>query len=190
MVTTRKQMRNLREGDKFYAYDREHMAATDAGHFGVKGVDKFVYYVFDDDGKSWFEWEFPEYEGGHVLSDKERSETDFADLIRIYGHESDGMGDMGEGDVFYRDEFPDFDKELYIPEGFRDCSWHNDEMPRVVMEDGNFCYSIWQNYENPELRVGDFDYLFEIEHEGTGVIYSLPANDLAVIQVLIKGIVE
>ena len=57
----------------------------------------------------------------------------------------------------YKTEFPDYDGELYIPDGFIDTSWHNDIMPHVSMirqtADGNeIVYNIWQDYVNKNLR--------------------------------------
>ena len=57
----------------------------------------------------------------------------------------------------YKDEFPDYDDELWIPDGFKDESWHNDVCPHVEkeIEDFNGAHIqilIWQDYKDPEKR--------------------------------------
>ena len=56
----------------------------------------------------------------------------------------------------YKREFPGFDAELIIPNGFEDASYHNDVCPhvsrminRVGME---VDYTIWQDYVDPNKR--------------------------------------
>ena len=69
----------------------------------------------------------------------------------------------------YKREFPDYDGELYIPEGFEDDSWHNDVCPKVRKTDhiglARIDYIIFQDYEDDNLREisGDKRYWFQID---------------------------
>lgn len=48
----------------------------------------------------------------------------------------------------YRTEFPDFDYELPVIEGFRDESWHNDTCPNI----SNGRLTVWCDYADASLR--------------------------------------
>ena len=56
----------------------------------------------------------------------------------------------------YKTEFPNYDDELIIPEGFRDCSYHNDVCPCVCQYfskgDTEIKIIIWQDYKDPDNR--------------------------------------
>lgn len=53
----------------------------------------------------------------------------------------------------YRKEFPDFPElDFELPEGFEDCSWHNDAMPRFCKMGIAPFLSLWVNYPNEEDR--------------------------------------
>ena len=57
----------------------------------------------------------------------------------------------------YKDEFPDYDDELYVPVGFVDGSWHNDVCPRATKilnddEDSFIEINIWQDYKKRTRR--------------------------------------
>lgn len=52
----------------------------------------------------------------------------------------------------FRDEFPDYDpaKMPTMPEGFEDCSWHNDTMPHFWNKDMRL--DIWVDHDEPAAR--------------------------------------
>jgi hypothetical protein len=52
----------------------------------------------------------------------------------------------------YKTEFPDFDYELIIPDGWTDSSWHNDVSPSIEKQVGDIKYRIWCDYQNPDKR--------------------------------------
>ena len=77
----------------------------------------------------------------------------------------------------YREEFPDYDDKLVIPEGFEDYSWHNDCCPHVSKRyfdtpEVEAKVNIWQDYKNPALR--DYDngkrFLFQIIVNGVNIM--------------------
>lgn len=53
----------------------------------------------------------------------------------------------------YREEFPDFDREMPTIDGFRDDSWHNDACPCLVREDEDSAQAliVYVDYMNPDL---------------------------------------
>lgn len=63
----------------------------------------------------------------------------------------------------YKTEFPDFDYELTIPEGWIDDSWHNDVCPKIY----NGKLVIWCDYLDPDKR----------ESEGSQFTVSLNIDD-------------
>ena len=80
----------------------------------------------------------------------------------------------------YKDEFPDYDDELWIPDGFKDVSWHNDTCPHVEKryfidveyagsEDIEVVTKIWQDYKDPEKREYEtaprYSLLIEISYQ-------------------------
>lgn len=97
----------------------------------------------------------------------------------------------------YRQEFPDYDGELFIPEGWIDNSWHNDVCPRAMHR--KFCrfenvtqtidFSIWQDYIDVNKREYDNGkrYLFQI-HVNNDLIYHYETDDLEEIKRLAKGV--
>jgi len=52
----------------------------------------------------------------------------------------------------YKTEFPDFDYDLTIPEGWVDASWHNDVSPSFEKRMGDVTYKIWCDFKNPDRR--------------------------------------
>lgn len=52
----------------------------------------------------------------------------------------------------YKDEFPDFDHEPMVPDGFEDHSWHNDAMPRFYHP--ILRLTLWVDYVTKSLRDG------------------------------------
>ena len=56
-VTTREEMRLLREGDVFYVGGAQHTANGDAHPSGDASYDGYV--VYDESGEGWFEEDFP-----------------------------------------------------------------------------------------------------------------------------------
>lgn len=92
--------------------------------------------------------------------------------------------------MYYMTEFPDYDGELYVPEGFRDWSWHNDVCPcvgkRYDDKDLEIEVCIWQDYINPELReYVTTRYNFVIKINGSSV-FDCDTDDLDKIKELVK----
>ena len=52
----------------------------------------------------------------------------------------------------YKTEFPSFDDELSLPDGWIDTSWHNDVSPSFEKQLGDITYKIWCDYKDPEKR--------------------------------------
>ena len=76
----------------------------------------------------------------------------------------------------YKDEFPDYDAELWVPNGFVDASWHNDACPHV--EKNLFAspafdlrVEIWQDYKDIDKREYDHGcrYMFVIRANGSEI---------------------
>lgn len=88
----------------------------------------------------------------------------------------------------YKAEFPDYDDELYIPNGFVDDSWHNDTCPKVRKLDGETEFLIWQDYKDPSLREsgGGKRYAFQIIRNETDVVFAYETDDLAMIKEVVK----
>ena len=101
--------------------------------------------------------------------------------------------------MLYKKEFPDYDDELWIPEGFTDASYHNDICPHVYQTmrtwkaEGYMAETrvlIWEDYKNVELREYDDGkkYVFQIEVDGD-TVFSYESDDKEKIIDLIDGIV-
>ena len=90
----------------------------------------------------------------------------------------------------YKSEFPDYDGEFYLPDGWVDNSWHNDTMPRAILEVGDAIYSIWQDFVNVSNReiIDRKRYIFTIE-VGYNTVFSYETNKLSKIKKLVKGVV-
>ncbi len=66
----------------------------------------------------------------------------------------------------YKTEFPDFDNELILPDGWVDTSWHNDVSPSFEKQFGDVTYRIWCDYENTDRReVGGEQFTVYVEDE-------------------------
>jgi hypothetical protein len=52
----------------------------------------------------------------------------------------------------YKTEFPDYDDELSLPEGWVDTSWHNDVSPSFEKQFGEVTYKLWCDYPDPDRR--------------------------------------
>lgn len=95
-------------------------------------------------------------------------------------------------DKLYLIEFPDYDGELYIPEGWFDNSWHNDVCPHVEKrnQDESVVMHIWQDYVNPNKRERDYGkrYLFQICCNGDDAQFNYETDDLEVIKKLVNGV--
>jgi hypothetical protein len=57
-VTTRREMKNLRNGDTFYVLGQKHTAHGDAHLSGDSSYDGYI--VYDERDESWFEEDFPD----------------------------------------------------------------------------------------------------------------------------------
>ena len=102
----------------------------------------------------------------------------------------------------YKEEFPDFDDVLLIPEGYSDFSYHNDELPhsgkRMEMNIWNngkgtkteIEARIWQDYKDVEKREWGIDspkFLFQITVDGE-IIFNYGTDDRNEILKLAEGI--
>ena len=56
--TTRRQMQELLEGDKFVVNGEEHVASVDSHLSGDASCDEYI--VYDENDNSWFESDFPD----------------------------------------------------------------------------------------------------------------------------------
>ncbi len=52
----------------------------------------------------------------------------------------------------YKTEFPDYDQQLSLPDGWVDTSWHNDVSPSFEKQFGAVTYKLWCDYMNPDRR--------------------------------------
>ena len=52
----------------------------------------------------------------------------------------------------YKVEFPHYDDELIIPDGWVDTSWHNDVSPSIEKQIGDIKYKIWCDFKDPNKR--------------------------------------
>lgn len=109
----------------------------------------------------------------------------------------------------YISEFPDYDGEFYVPKGWEDNSWHNDTMPRAMLElvnvgfhyalcnrnlyekkeDNVIRFSLWQDYvdiNKREIEDGK-RYCFQIDIDSE-LIFSYETDDLEMVKELVKGV--
>ena len=92
----------------------------------------------------------------------------------------------------YRDEFPDYDdKEIYIPKGWQDASYHNDTCPHAELrsEDELLEARIWQDYIDVDKREDCLNkrYLFQIVVDKDPV-FAFETDDLEIIKQLSRGV--
>ena len=52
----------------------------------------------------------------------------------------------------YMNEFPHYDDELNLPDGWIDASWHNDVSPSFEKHMGDIIYKIWCDFKDPNRR--------------------------------------
>jgi hypothetical protein len=52
----------------------------------------------------------------------------------------------------YKIEFPHYDDELTLPDGWLDTSWHNDVSPSIEKQIGDIKYKIWCDFKDPNKR--------------------------------------
>ena len=93
----------------------------------------------------------------------------------------------------YITEFPDYDDDLYRPDGWQDQSWHNDTCPhiekRIDTTDTEIAVKVWQDYKDKTLRELDFGkrYSFIIEVNGF-YVFSYETDDLEKIKELMEHV--
>jgi hypothetical protein len=51
----------------------------------------------------------------------------------------------------YKIEFPHYDDELTLPDGWLDTSWHNDVCPSFENKIDGVVYRIWCDFKDPSL---------------------------------------
>lgn len=92
----------------------------------------------------------------------------------------------------YLIEFPSYDGDFYLPEGWEDNSWHNDACPHAEKrsKDGRIIVNIWQEFVAFEKRETESEerYLFTICVNGDDAIFEYWTNDLEKIKELVKGV--
>ena len=79
----------------------------------------------------------------------------------------------------YREEFPDYDDELIIPDGWEDNSWHNDACPSIMTEyrTDKWC-EIFQDYKDEDLRECLTRYVLYLHDESkNGFDYEIIDSD-------------
>ena len=91
----------------------------------------------------------------------------------------------------YREEFPNYDDELWIPKGFIDNSWHNDACPhaeKVIIDVPKLYVSanVWQEYKDPSNRECEKRYMFTINVNNDNVFF-YDTDDLEEIKKLIDA---
>lgn len=93
----------------------------------------------------------------------------------------------------YRTEFPDYDDELYCPDGWTDQSWHNDTCPhiqkRIDTIETEIEVNVWQDYKDEALRELESSkrYLFTIKANGFNV-FSYETDALTKIMELMEHV--
>ena len=93
----------------------------------------------------------------------------------------------------YQIEFPDYDDDLYCPDGWQDQSWHNDTCPhiqkRIDTADTEITVNVWQDYKDKTLRELNFGkrYSFIIEANGF-YVFSYETDDLEKIKELMENV--
>ena len=93
----------------------------------------------------------------------------------------------------YKTEFPDYDRILYVPKGFTDCSYHNDICPRACKifskNDTEVVISIWQDYKDATKREYSEGkrYILSIDIE-SDTIFSYPTDNWEEIERLLPCI--
>ena len=98
----------------------------------------------------------------------------------------------GKLTMSYISEFPDYDGDFYVPEGWEDNSWHNDVCPHIEKRslDESVKVMIWQDYVDPDKRERDYckRYLFQICCNGDDAQFYYETNKWSKIQKLMKGV--
>ena len=52
----------------------------------------------------------------------------------------------------YMEEFPHYDDQLNLPDGWVDSSWHNDVCPSFEKTIGDTTLRLWCDFKDPDLR--------------------------------------
>ena len=91
----------------------------------------------------------------------------------------------------YLVEFPNYDGDFYLPNGWEDNSWHNDACPHAEKRsaDESFIAYIWQEYVDMAKRETESGkrYVFIIEKD-SDVIFEYSTNDLEIIKEMAEGV--
>ena len=91
----------------------------------------------------------------------------------------------------YLVEFPNYDGDFYLPNGWEDNSWHNDVCPHAEKRsaDESFIAYIWQEYIDIAKRETESGkrYVFIIEKD-SDVIFEYSTNDLEIIKEMAEGV--
>ena len=94
---------------------------------------------------------------------------------------------------WYKKEFPLYDAELYIPNGWEDNSWHNNACPHAEKSQGMYTACIMQDYINPNYRQFSFTddgerYLCQVFCDDTNLVYEVITNDLEVVKKFVEEV--
>ena len=91
----------------------------------------------------------------------------------------------------YRQEFPDYDGEFFILDGWEDNSWHNDTCPHIEKRstNGTVRAYVWQDYADPSKREYENQkrYLLQI-HVNYDLVFHYETDDLEEIKRLAEGV--
>ena len=79
----------------------------------------------------------------------------------------------------YKTEFPQFDDNISLPEGWEDESWHNNACPSFSKPlNDNFRVVLWYDYKKPELRDSPSLKRFSLDvHENDEFFHNLCMSD-------------
>lgn len=92
----------------------------------------------------------------------------------------------------YISEFPDYDGEFYLPDGWEDNSWHNDVCPHIEKrsKDDSVKVYVWQDYSDPAKREYDNTarYLFQICCNGDDAQFMYESDEWSEMEKLMKGV--
>lgn len=92
----------------------------------------------------------------------------------------------------YISEFPDYDGEFYLPDGWEDNSWHNDVCPHIEKRSKGDSVKVyvWQDYSDPAKREYDNTtrYLFQICCNGDDAQFMYESDEWSEMEKLMKGV--
>ncbi len=116
MITTKRQMQDLCEGDTFYVNGEQHTAAYDAGLCGDASCEEYV--VYDENGESWFESDFPEseeeYRQNTLIRDKANKFDMLMNWVCEHSKNTDLVCDLLNAMCFTKKEAKEYELEEVV----------------------------------------------------------------------------